>query len=412
MIGIIGLGYVGLTTALCFSEIFNVAGFDIDKEKIKILKERKIPFKEPGLESLLEKNYDKTFFITDLDTLVNFSKFIFICLPVKTENIDDDVQYLTENIENILKRAKEYKIIIIKSTVLPGTCDRVKLNLAKYNFDLIMNPEFLSESTAVTDFFNPGRIVLGGGGIGTLGITNTAINDIVDKLYRPYFSGSIIKTNRITTEFIKYLSNCFLATLISFSNEMALLAENMENIDIKTAFSTLHLDKRFGDGTISNWVYPGCGYGGWCLPKDTKALYNNANKKYGSHDMKMLKAVMDVNQDKMVDLIEKILIEASHNHNIFTIGVLGLSFKSGTSDTRNSVAEYIVLNLLPYQYHLILYDPLAMNEFKKKFPELEYAYSTEDLIQQADLIVVLNKDEEYKKVAESKKPYIDGRYFL
>ena len=400
MIGVIGLGHVGLVLATCLSQKQTVYGYDTVEEKMKNLASNILPFYEPQLEDLYNHQHKKGFFLSNLKLLVENCDIIFLCLPVKTEDKNEDVEYLVQEIKKILDLSKTHKIIVIKSTVLPGTCSKLKQLLWKYDFDLIMSPEFSTEGSAVSDFFKE-RVVLGV----SLG---TKEEDIPECLL-PISRENLVITNYETAEFIKYLSNCLLATMISFSNEMANIAETLGNIDIKTAFETLHKDRRFKDGSIKNWVYPGCGYGGYCLPKDTIALANEIIRKNGQAPL--LKQTIKTNSDRIYEFIKKIVRETS-GEKIQKIGILGLSFKFETSDIRNSVAIPMVENILESQYSVIAYDPLAMEEFKKLFPDIEYASSVDDLIARADLVVVLNKNPEYKKVKYSKKPYIDGRYFI
>ena len=401
-IGFVGLGQAGLVSALCLSEKFHVYGYDIDTDKMEKLKNGFVPFQEPKLQDILLRNLGKTFFPTNLKTLVKKCKNIFLALPVKTINISEDVKYLDSVIEKFVSISMERKTIIIKSTVLPGTC--ASLQDIFRGLDIIMNPEFLVEGNAVEDFKNPGMVVIGGS-------SKEAIQDVCE-IYKP-FSNKIVATNLQTAEFIKYLYNCLLTTLVSYSNCMADIGEKF-NVDIKFAFNALNFDAKL-KAKIWNFIYPGCGYGGSCFPKDINAI-TIEGKNHGAY-VKLLESVQTTNDVRITKLAEQIIIKVSHDHNIKNIGFAGVAFKNGTSDIRNSIACKLVER--PFgsgscHYPIYIYDPesQASLSFKEKYPKTIKLDSLEELIDRSDLIVLLTKSPEFLKLKNCGKQVIDGRYFL
>ena len=277
MIGVIGLGFVGLTTSLGFSEKgVTTMGYDIDRTKVDLIKSGRIPFHEPGLKEALDRNLDRKFSIVDdVNVLIDLSEIIFVCVGTP-RNVDgsSDLSQIRSVFETVSQSIKENteKIILIKSTVPPGTTDSMLeyVNERRIDYEhkieIGMNPEFLREGHAWEEFMNPDRIVVG---INCGDFCRQRIADVYKN-----FGKEVIFTNTRTAEFLKYLSNTLLSTLISYSNEMSMIAKKIGGIDIEKAFKLLHLDKRFfgNPANIVSYVYPGCGYGGYCLPKDTEAI--------------------------------------------------------------------------------------------------------------------------------------------
>jgi len=399
-IGFVGLGQAGLVSALCLSEEFQVYGYDIDTDKMEKLRKGFVPFQEPKLQDILLRNLGKSFFPTDLKTLVKKCKNIFLALPVKTINIFEDVEYLKLVIEEIASLSIERKTIIIKSTVLPGTC--ASLQDVFRGLDIIMNPEFLVEGNAVEDFKNPGMVVIGG-------TSKEAIQNVCE-IYRP-FSNKIVATNFQTAEFIKYLYNCLLTTLVSYSNCMAGIGEKL-NVDVKFAFNALNYDTKL-KAKIWNFIYPGCGYGGSCFPKDIEAI-TSEGKIHGAY-VELLESVQYTNDVRITKLAEQIIMKVSYDYNIKSIGIAGVAFKNGTSDIRNSIAcKLAERHFEGCQYPIYIYDPepQASLSFKEKYPRVRKVDSLNELIDRSDLIVLLTRSPEFLKLKNCGKQVIDGRYFL
>lgn len=416
MILVIGLGFVGLTTALGFSEKgFKVTGFDIDEKKMDLIQNSTLPFFEKGLDTALTNNINKNFTISrDLQQSVASAKIIFYC--VGTPGLPDgsaNLQYLEAAIQNTCNNLKNdsSKILVIKSTVPPGSSQLIK-NFIKSHFNediykritLVNNPEFLREGMAWDDFMNPDRIVIGSDGIQDI--------PLLQEIYKP-FHAPIYFTSYNTSEFIKYMSNTLLATLISFSNEMSMIAGTIGNIDIKNAFEILHKDKRWigNPAPMTSYVYPGCGYGGYCLPKDTEALSNLA--LHNGYESKILQATIQTNEEIIPFLLKKIKKEINISDKI---GILGLSFKAESDDVRNTPAFDIINLLLQCGYtNIYAYDPLAMETFQAEYNlPIKYVNSTQELIHHSEVVILTTKDPLYITYATElkTKKLFDLRYSL
>lgn len=414
MITVIGLGFVGLTTALGFSEKgYHVYGFDIDQKKKDQLRNGKIPFYEPNLNEKLNKHLNKGFTITDdLQEAVINSEVIFLCVgtPSKTDG-SADLGYILEAIKNVAGYIKkpEFKVLVIKSTIPPSTTsERIKPYLENLGFKvgveigLTNNPEFLREGYAWDDFMNPDRIVIGQ--------NDDKSGRIVETTYQT-FNAPIYRVSLNTAEFIKYLSNTMLATLISFANEQSLIARSIGNIDIKKAFQVLHLDRRWSGApaNMTSYVFPGCGFGGYCLPKDTMALVSQALKN--SYTPELLTSTLKVNEaikEFVVSDVERI-VEKNEN-----IGILGLAFKPNSNDIRDTPAKAIIQGLLQKGYkNIIAYDPMANEEFKEVygFP-IQYSPNLSSLLSMVNHVVILTAWDEFIKNEESikKKNVFDYRF--
>lgn len=416
MIAVVGLGFVGLTTALGFAyKGYKVYGYDADIERISELKKNIIPFHEPHLIDILEKHTDRNLFICNTlkESILNAS-IVFYCVGTPGKNNGEtDLGHLKNAIQNSLNfiETDEHKVLVIKSTVPPTTTQEILKPLIEghgfkvgKHIGLTNNPEFLREGFAWDDFIHPDRIVIGE--------FDEKSGKMVEDIYKP-FEAPIYRVSLNTSEFIKYLSNTLLSTMISFSNEMSMIADIFGDIDISNAFKILQLDKRwFGKpAKMTSYVYPGCGFGGYCLPKDTFAIYRAAIKK--GHESFFIKEILSVNDKVKRHLVEKI-IKSSNNDDY--IGILGLSFKPDSDDVRGTAAKDIIKMLIEKgRNKVIAYDPLASDNFKKTYDlPIIYARTLEEVTQKCDVIVILTAWQEFKVKKEllHGKTVIDGRYFL
>ncbi len=419
MVGVIGLGFVGLTTALGIAyKGLDVFGFDVDKGKINSIKNRVPPFYEPHLQDILTHTlYTKFHICNSLREVIDNSEVIIYC--VGTPNTNDgssDLQYLLRAIDDslpIIKRYfhKSYKVIVIKSTVPPTTTKYVVRNIIEQmgfkigdNIGLANNPEFLREGYAWEDFINPDRIIIG--------VEDKNSCELLEKIYRP-FNSPIYVISYNGAEFVKYLSNTLLATMISFSNEMSMIADYIGEIDIPLSFKVLHQDKRwFGaPAPMTSYVYPGCGFGGYCLPKDLEAIYHQA-LTFG-YDASLLKSVSAINDKIKQFVVDKISSIVKKEDNI---GILGLSFKPNSDDVRETPAKYIIKLLLDKGFRKIFaYDPLAIDNFKNKYNlPIQYIYDLDSIVNLVDTLVILTGWDEFKygKPKFQGKTVIDFRYIL
>ena len=415
MITVIGLGFVGLTTALGFSEKGNkVYGYDTDVDKIKLIENGQIPFFEKDLQNILKKNLGKNFIVSDsLKDAVKKSKIIFLCVGTPSDNKGKaDLKYIKSAIDGILNNInKDKKIIVIKSTVPPSTtsCKLVPyinkkgLKVGK-NIFVANNPEFLREGHAWADFIYPDRIVIG--------TNDNYVKKIIKNIYLN-FNAPIHFVTLNTGEFIKYLSNTLLATLISYSNEMSMIADYIGDIDIKSAFKIFHEDKRWygNPANMISYVYPGCGFGGYCLPKDTKALIQKS--KEFKYESKILKNVISVNNEIKEHWIEKIKNNVPKNK---SITILGLSFKPESDDVRYSPSAEIIKLLLKEGYkNIFAYDPVSNDLFNKiyKYP-INYVQSFKKAVNSSKYIIISTAWKEFLKNKNiyKNKTVFDLRYIL
>jgi UDPglucose 6-dehydrogenase len=414
MITVIGLGFVGLTTALGFSKFgFKVYGIENNSEKINNLKSYKIPFYEPYLEEVLREQLNSSFFLDkSLKKALQKSKVVFICVGTPSnENGSADLTFLLNAVKSVISISNDSpKTIVIKSTVPPSTISKIVQPFVKKhaknpeNFSIASNPEFLREGTSWEDFVKPDRIVAG--------VSDQRAKEMLQEVYSPFKAPlHFVSTN--SAEFIKYLSNSLLSTLISFSNEMSMIADHIGDIDVRSAFKILHQDKRW-DGKpapMRNYVFPGCGYGGYCLPKDTAALANIARQN--GFLPKILDANLEVNNNIQNHLVNKIINNSSPQAKI---GVLGLSFKAGSDDVRESPSFYIIKKLLDKGYkNIYAFDPMANSAFDKQFKlPIHYLNSFEEIIEETEHIVILTGWPEFSKTEDiyKNKTVFDFRYIL
>ena len=360
-IGIIGTGYVGLVTGACFAEFgLFVTCVDRDEKKVRSLRKGLIPFYEPGLQELVKRNLEqgRLAFTTNIEKAVGSSLVLFIAVGTPRRGDGSaDLQYVKQVAGELAQNIDGYKVIVLKSTVPVGTGKRIRKIISKklkeqIDFDIVSNPEFLREGSAIEDFMRPNRVVIGAN-------SQQAIA-IMEDLYKPLYliETPFVITNIETAELIKYASNSFLATKISFINEMACLCEKV-GADVHMVAKGMGLDKRVGP----KFLHPGPGYGGSCLPKDTDALLKIAEQ----HDIELgiVKAVVKANKRQREFMVKKIkdvmgVLKGK------TIAVLGLSFKPNTDDIRDAPSLYIIHTLLKEGVNIRIYDPVVNKELIAK----------------------------------------------
>lgn len=415
VVTIFGLGFVGLTTALGLAEMgHRVYGIEIDQEKKSMIVTGKIPFLEPGLEAALERHLDKRFWVVDnVKQAIAESEIIYYCVGTPYgENGQADLTYLFQAIDQTLENIedKKFRVMVIKSTVPPSTtAEKIIPYLTHKGINITEeigvanNPEFLREGHCWEDFIHADRIVLG---------TNDERSEkMLRKLYETVNS-PIFCVSLNTAEYIKYLSNTLLATMISYANEMSIVADKIGGIDVASAFHILHMDKRWGNCAMTSYVHPGCGYGGYCLPKDTNALYALAH--HLGYRAQILENVIKVNDDMPKLMVERIK-KALNDNKPSAIGILGLSFKPDSDDVRDTPSAKIIKQLIAEGYGKIYaYDPVAMKEFEKQYQlDVTYASTYLDVIKCADVIVILTAWKEFRDIRlHTDKPIVDCRYML
>jgi len=411
MITVFGLGFVGLTTALGFAHFgYRVYGVDVDVDRKNAIRQGQLPFLEKGLDAALLDNLGKNFIVADsVKTAVENSEIIFYCVGTPYGKRGEvDLTYLFAAIDKTLENIKKDKkyVLIIKSTVPPTTTyERILPYIESKGFkvgkDILLanNPEFLREGHCWDDFIHADRIVVG--------CNEPEGEERIGKLYRP-FEIPFFAVSYNTGEFIKYLSNSMLATMISYSNEMANIAYALGNIDIKEAFQILHIDKRWNNCNMATYIYPGCGYGGYCLPKDTNALY--AVSKQKGAEAKILGNVIELN-DRMPEIIaDRIIKQISPDDKI---GILGLSFKPGSDDIRDSTSAKVISILLKKGFkYIVAYDPVAIKSFKNHYVfDIDYVEDLQEILKKSDILVILTAWDEFKSVKDaSSKRVFDFRY--
>lgn len=385
-ISIIGVGYVGLVTGACFAEFgLRVTCVDKDAEKIGMLQKGLLPFYEPGLEEILRKNLRarRLSFVTDIARAVKDSLVIFIA--VGTPSLDDgsaDLSYVEEVARVIAEQMDDYKVIVTKSTVPVGTGERIRRIIHEHqprsnHFDIVSNPEFLREGSAIEDFMRPNRVIIGA--------ESPQAVAILRDLYRPLYliETPFVVTDVKTAELIKYASNAFLATKISFVNEVANLCERV-GADVHVVAKGMGLDHRIG----GKFLHPGPGFGGSCFPKDTQALARIA-QDHGYH-FEILETVLRVNARQMERMAEKIR-DAVGGVRGKTLGVLGLSFKPNTDDIREAPALKILDILLREGATVRAYDPAAMESARRVFPEVLYCEDPYEVAQGCDALIIVTE---------------------
>ncbi|AIU69550.1 UDP-glucose 6-dehydrogenase [Thermococcus eurythermalis] len=404
-VSIVGSGYVGLVTGMGFIKLGNdVVFIDIDDEKIKMINQATPPIYEEGLEELMKEFKGKYYATKDYHEAILNSDITFICVGTPSgEDGSIDLTYVKKAAEEIGKALREkegYHVVVVKSTVLPGTTEEVVKPIieehsgkkAFEDFGLAMNPEFLREGVALRDFLNPDRIVIG--------VKDEKTRQILEKLYEPINAPKLIVDIK-TAEMIKYASNAFLATKISFANEIGNICKRL-GIDSWKVFEGVGLDHRISP----NFFKSGLGFGGSCFPKDVKALIRKAEET--GEEPLILKAVIEVNEKqplKLIGLLKKHVPELKGK----TVGILGLAFKPNTDDIREARSIIIVEKLLEEGAKVIAYDPKAMKNFKRLFSQIEYANSAQEVLEKTDVILIVTEWPEFEELDYSGKIVIDGR---
>jgi UDPglucose 6-dehydrogenase len=390
---VIGTGYVGLVTGSCFAEFgLNVTCVDNDEQKIALLQKGTSPIFEPGLEEMVKRNLreGRLFFTTEIDKAVEKSLVIFIAVgtpPKKDGSVD--MTYIDEVARKIGENLNGYKVIATKSTVPVGTGERIRKVVQQYereniNFDIVSNPEFLREGAAIEDFMRPNRVVIGAASEQAMAI----MKDLYSPLY--LIEAPFVITNIETAEMIKYASNAFLATKVSFINEIANICEKV-GADVNVVAKGMGLDQRIG----SKFLHAGPGYGGSCFPKDTLGIAKIA-EKYG-YRFEIVRSVMKVNEKQKERMVAKVK-EALGNLKGKTIAVLGLSFKPNTDDMREAPSLKIISSLQREGAKIRAYDPKAMEVARKIFKKIEYGKDPYDVAKGSDALLIITEWNQFRNL--------------
>ena len=399
-IAVVGTGYVGLVTGACFSEMgFNVVCVDVDKSKIEKLCNGVVPIYEPGLEEMVLSNFKagRLKFTTDLIPELDNVDVIFSAVGTPPdEDGSADLQYVLDVARTIGRNINRYVLIVTKSTVPVGTAQRVKAIICEeldkrglnLNFDVASNPEFLKEGDAINDFMKPDRIVVG--------VESDKAKEIMERLYKPFMMSNyrLIFTDILSAEMIKYAANAMLATRISFMNDIANLCERVgANVDMVR--KGIGADTRIGN----KFLFPGCGYGGSCFPKDVKALIKTAEQN--GYDMRVLKAVEEVNDTQKSILFEK--LDKHFHGNLLgkTVAIWGLSYKPETDDIREAPSLVLIDKLTEAGVFVKVYDPIATDQVKYKLGEnknITYCSDKYEAIKGVDVLMLITEWKEFRIV--------------
>ena len=391
---IIGTGYVGLVSGTCFAETgHNVICVDIDKKKINKLNHGSIPIYEPGLEELVKRNskQGRLKFSSDVSLSIKNSNIIFICVgtPINKITKKANLKYLFNVINNIKNNLNKYKLIVTKSTVPVMTGDKIEniLNIKKNKnkFDVISNPEFLREGEAIRDFLYPDRVVVG--------TSSIKANNIMRNLYLPIIKkkSRYFHTSRRAAELIKYASNAFLATKISYINEISNLCEKSD-IDVNEISVGIGLDERIGD----RFLRAGPGYGGSCFPKDTRALLATA-KKFNT-ELSIVNSAVKSNDNRHNILTSKVMKIMNNKLNNKKVTFLGVTFKAGTDDMRESAILKIIPKLIRKGCLINYYDPTGSKDEFNKFKNIKYCSNISEACKNSDLIIIHTEWNEFKQL--------------
>ena len=410
-IAVVGTGYVGLVTGTCLAETGNqVTCVDINEQKVKMMKEGQLPIYEPGLEILFHRNIseNRLQFTTNLADAIADAKIIFLALPTPPGGDGSaDLSYVLGAAKDIAKLVKDYKVIVTKSTVPVGTADKVKAVLNEnttVECAVVSNPEFLREGVAVEDFMKPDRVV-----VGTM---DERARKLMAELYAPYVrqGNPVIFMDERSSELTKYAANSFLATKISFMNEVANLCE-LVGADVDMVRRGIGADERIG----KRFLFSGIGYGGSCFPKDVQALAKSAEEN--KYDFKILNAVMDVNEIQKKVLVEKLRDYYKDGLKGKKFALWGLAFKPETDDIREAPALYIIDELLKDGAEVIAFDPEGMPNVKKILGDkISYATNRYDALDGADALLIITEwsvfrtpDFEFMKEKLKAPVIFDGR---
>lgn len=395
-IAIVGTGYVGLVTGTCFSEMgVDVTCVDVQTGKIENLKKGIIPIYEPGLEDMVHRNYQagRLKFSTDLAECLDEVEVVFSAVGTPPdEDGSADLKYVLEVARTIGRNIHKYVLVVTKSTVPVGTAQKVKAAIreeldkrgVEVEFDVASNPEFLKEGNAVDDFMKPDRVVVG--------VESDRAKSLMERLYKPFMMNNyrLIFTDIPSAEMIKYAANSMLATRISFMNDIANLCE-LVGADVNMVRKGIGADSRIG----SKFLYPGCGYGGSCFPKDVKALIKTAEKN--GYSMRVLKAVEEVNERQKAILFEKLMKHFDGDLKGKRIALWGLAFKPETDDMREAPALVLIDKLVEAGATVKAYDPIAMNECKRRIGDkVLYATDMYDAVLDADALLLVTEWKEFR----------------
>lgn len=410
-IAVIGTGYVGLVSGTCFAETGNlVTCVDIDQVKINRLTNGEITIYEPGLEKIFLKNLrdGRLKFTTDLKLGIQGAQIIFLALPTPPgEDGSADLKYVLEVADQLGPLLDDYKVIVDKSTVPVGTADRVKSAIAKnakVEFDVVSNPEFLREGVALEDFMKPDRVVIGA--------SSQRAKKVMGDLYAPFVrqGNPVIFMDKKSAELTKYAANSFLATKISFMNEIAQLCERL-GADVDMVRRGIGSDERIG----KRFLFPGIGYGGSCFPKDVKALIKSSEDV--EYDFQILKAVEKVNESQKTHLIPKIQAHFNNDLQGKHFALWGLAFKPNTDDIREAPSLYIIDSLINAGATVTAYDPEAMNNVRGLLGDsILYADNPYEALKEADALIIATEWSEFRtpdfdKIQQTLKTQVifDGR---
>lgn len=397
-IAVVGTGYVGLVSGTCFAEMgVNVTCVDIDANKISRLKSGEIPIYEPGLDEMVKRNIKegRLKFSTSLAECLDEVEIVFSAVGTPPdEDGSADLQYVLNVAREFGRNIKKYTILVTKSTVPVGTAAKVRTAIQEeltargedIEFDVASNPEFLKEGAAIKDFMSPDRVVIG--------VDSDRAQKLMAKLYRPFMltNNRIIFTDIPSAEMIKYAANSMLATRISFMNDIANLCE-IVGADVNMVRKGIGADVRIG----SKFLYPGCGYGGSCFPKDVKALIKTAERN--GYEMRVLKAVEAVNESQKGILYEKLVKEFGGESNLKgkRIALWGLAFKPETDDLREATSLVIIDKLAEAGAEVVVYDPVAMNECRRRVGnKVNYAKDMYDAVLDADALMMLTEWKQFR----------------
>ena len=395
-IAIVGTGYVGLVTGTCFAETgANVTCIDVNEEKIAKLKEGIIPIYEPGLEDMVERNVKagRLHFSTSLVECLDDVEIVFSAVGTPPdEDGSADLKYVLEVARTIGKHINKYTLVVTKSTVPVGTAKKVKAAIQEeldkrgvdVAFDVASNPEFLKEGNAIDDFMSPDRVVVG--------VESERAKKLMSKLYKPfmYVNFRVIFMDIPSAEMTKYAANSMLATRISFMNDIANLCE-LVGADVTAVRDGIGSDSRIG----RKFLYAGCGYGGSCFPKDVKALIKTAEQN--GYDMKVLKAVEDVNERQKSILFDKPNRHFEGELKGKTIALWGLAFKPGTDDMREAPSLVLIEKLKAAGCHVRAFDPVAINESRRRIGDtIYYATDIYDAVLEADALMLVTEWKEFR----------------
>lgn len=395
-IAIVGTGYVGLVSGTCFAEMgVNVTCVDVNEEKINSLKNGQMPIYEPGLDEMVLRNHreGRLNFTTDLTSCLDNVDIVFSAVGTPPdEDGSADLQYVLAVAREFGQNIKKYTVLVTKSTVPVGTAKKVKAVIREelekrgvdVPFDVASNPEFLKEGAAIKDFMSPDRVVVG--------VESEKAKELMSKLYRPFMLNNfrVIFTDIPSAEMIKYAANSMLATRISFMNDIANLCE-LVGADVNMVRKGIGADVRIG----SKFLYPGCGYGGSCFPKDVKALIKTAEKN--GYNMSVLKAVEEVNENQKHVLFNKLSKYYGGDLKGKTIAMWGLAFKPETDDMREATSLVTISLLLEAGCTVRVYDPVAMNECRRRIGDKVY-YATDmyDAVLDADALLMLTEWKQFR----------------